>query len=97
MIAASTVTAASGWKTANGLQGSDSTFAAVGEVSFVPRTNNKSPGLFGAAQNSWGAFEAEFGARVDKVKYQTSTGLSPDFSPFSASLSGGWKPTTTGA
>lgn len=86
-----TFQAASGWKTAIGLQGSDSTFAAVGEESFVPRTNNKSLGLFGVAQNTWGAFEAEFGARVDKVKYQTSTGLSPEFSPFSASLSGGWK------
>lgn len=86
-----TFSAASGWKTAIGLQGNDSTFAAVGEESFVPETNNKSLGLFGVAQNTRGAFSLEFGARADKVGYETATGLSPDFTPFSVSLSGSWK------
>ncbi|MFT3762388.1 MAG: TonB-dependent receptor [Pseudoxanthomonas sp.] len=86
-----TFAAANGWKTAVGVQGSDSTFAAIGEESFVPKTNNKSLGLFGVAQNTWGALQAEFGLRGDQVKYETETGLSPKFHPVSASISGGWR------
>lgn len=79
------------WKTAVGMQGVDSTFAAIGEEAFVPTTNNKSLGLFAVAQNSWGAFDAEFGARLDRVEYETDSGLSADFRPASASLSGGYR------
>ncbi|MFT4257805.1 MAG: TonB-dependent receptor [Pseudoxanthomonas sp.] len=86
-----TFAAANGWKTAIGVQGVDSTFAAIGEESFVPKTNNKSLGLFGVAQNTWGALQAEFGLRGDQVKYETETGLSPEFHPVSASISGGWR------
>ncbi|MEE7547434.1 TonB-dependent receptor, partial [Xanthomonas sp. Kuri4-1] len=80
-----------GWKTAFGVQGVDSTFAAVGEESFVPQTNTRSVGVFGVARNTWGAFQADFGARVDQVKYETDTGLSRDFHPGSVSLSGGFR------
>jgi len=80
-----------GWKTAFGVQASDSTFAAVGEEAFVPQTDTKSIGVFGVARNTWGRLQADFGARVDQVKYETDTGLSREFHPGSLSLSGGWR------
>ena len=80
-----------GWKTAFGVQGSDSTFSAVGEEAFVPQTDTKAIGVFGVARNTWGAFQADFGARVDQIKYDTVTGLSRDFHPGSLSLSGGYR------
>jgi iron complex outermembrane receptor protein len=80
-----------GWKTAFGVQGSDSTFSAVGEEAFVPKTDTRSIGVFGVARNTWGRFQADLGARVDQVKYETETGLSRDFHPGSVSLSGGFR------
>lgn len=80
-----------GWKSAVGVQGSASTFEAVGEESFVPKTDNSSIGLFGVARNEWGPLQADIGARVDRVKYDTATGISRDFTPGSLSLSGGWR------
>lgn len=80
-----------GWKTAFGLQGSNSTFSAVGEESFVPSTDTRSLGVFGVARNTWGAFQADLGARVDRIKYETDTGIDRDFDPLSLSLSGAWK------
>jgi iron complex outermembrane receptor protein len=82
---------AGGWKSAIGLQGADSTFEAEGEESFVPRTDTKSLGLFAVARNEWGPLQAELGARVDQVKYDTATGISRDFHPGSVSLSGAWR------
>ncbi|XHS33236.1 TonB-dependent receptor [Pseudoxanthomonas sp. UC29_72] len=92
-----TFSADSGWQSAVGLQGTDSTFRAVGEESFVPKTDTKSVGLFAVTKNAWGRFSTELGARIDRVKYETDTGLSPDFKPasFSASfgfgLAEGWR------
>ncbi len=83
--------ASNGWQTAVGVQGSDSTFEAIGEESFVPRTDTKAVGVFGLARNSWGALQADLGARVDQVKYETDSGLSRDFHPGSLSLSGAWR------
>lgn len=83
--------AANGWKTALGVQGSDSTFQAVGEESFVPKTGNRSIGVFAVARNSWGPLQADLGARADQVKYDTDSGISRDFHPGSVSLSGGWR------
>ena len=86
-----TFAADNGWKTAIGVQGSDSTFEAIGEEAFVPRTDTKSVGLFAVAQNSWGRFSTDLGARVDRVKYDTETGLTPEFKPLSLSTSFGFK------
>ncbi|HVJ36496.1 MAG TPA: TonB-dependent receptor [Stenotrophomonas sp.] len=80
-----------GWETAFGVQGSDSTFSAVGEEAFVPKTDTQAIGVFGVARNKWGRLQADVGARVDQVKYDTVTGLSRDFHPGSLSLSGGWR------
>lgn len=80
-----------GWETAFGVQGSDSTFSAVGEEAFVPKTDTQAIGVFGVARNKWGRLQADVGARVDQVKYDTVTGLSPEFHPASVSLSGGWR------
>ncbi|HEY9253033.1 MAG TPA: TonB-dependent receptor [Stenotrophomonas sp.] len=80
-----------GWETAFGVQGSDATFSAVGEEAFVPKTDTQAIGVFGVARNKWGRLQADVGARVDQVKYDTVTGLSRDFHPGSLSLSGGWR------
>lgn len=82
--------ATGGWKSAVGLQGADSTFRAVGEESFVPRTDTRSLGLFAVTRNAWGPLQAELGARVDQVEYDTDSGLSRDFHPLSLSLNGAW-------
>ncbi|SEK65415.1 iron complex outermembrane recepter protein [Pseudoxanthomonas sp. GM95] len=86
-----TFAAANGWKTAVGVQGSDSTFQAIGEEAFVPKTDTKAIGVFAVAQNTWGRFSTDLGARVDQIKYQTETGLSPKFKPLSLSSSFGFK------
>lgn len=80
-----------GWQTAFGLQGSDTTFQAVGEESFVPKTDTRSLGLFGVDRNSWDRVTAEVGARVDKVKYSTDIGVDRDFTPTSFSASAGFR------
>lgn len=82
--------ATGGWKSAVGLQGADSTFRSVGEESFVPRTDTRSLGLFAVTRNAWGPLQAELGARVDQVEYDTDSGLSRDFHPLSLSLNGAW-------
>ncbi|WP_246064629.1 TonB-dependent receptor [Pseudoluteimonas lycopersici] len=79
------------WQGAVGVQGTDSTFAAVGEESFVPQTTTRGYGAFGIARRSWGDFQLDFGARVDKVKSEPDAMASRDFTPLSLSLSGGWK------
>ncbi len=92
-----TFAADNGWQTAVGVQGSNSTFRAVGEESFVPKTKTKAIGLFAVAKNTWGRFSTDLGARIDQIKYDTETGLSPDFKPLSLStsfgfaLSDGWR------
>ncbi|MBD7922872.1 TonB-dependent receptor [Xanthomonas sp. Sa3BUA13] len=79
------------WQTAFGVQGSDSTFQAIGEEAFVPKTDTRAIGVFAVARNNWDRVTAEVGARVDKVKYETDTGVDRDFTPKSFSLSGGFR------
>lgn len=83
--------AGDGWQGAVGAQGSDGTFAAVGEESFVPRTHSREGGVFGVARKSWDTFQLDFGARIDKVKRDPEGGESTDFTPVSLSLAGGYK------
>lgn len=80
-----------GWKGAVGLQGSNSTFAAVGEESFVPQTDTRALGLFGVARRSWDPFQLDLGARVDSVSYDPQGQSGRDFKPLSLSVSGAWK------
>ena len=82
---------AQGWQGALGLQGSASTFAAVGEESFVPETSTRAYGLFGVARHTWDGFQLDLGARVDKVESSPVGGDSRSFTPVSLSLAGGWK------
>ena len=82
---------AGGWQGALGLQGSASTFAAVGEESFVPETSTRAYGVFGVARHTWNDFQLDLGARVDKVKSSPVGGDSRSFTPVSLSLAGGWK------
>jgi iron complex outermembrane receptor protein len=83
--------AGNGWKGAVGLQGSDSTFAAVGEEAFVPETNTRELGVFGVARKSWDAFQLDLGARIDQVKSDPDGLDNRDFKPLSLSIAGGWK------
>ncbi|WP_226469703.1 TonB-dependent receptor [Luteimonas panaciterrae] len=88
--------ASNGWKGAVGLQGSDGTFSAVGEESFVPRTTTRALGVFGVARKSWDMdsgkeFQLDLGARVDKVKAEPDGLDKRDFTPVSLSVAGGFK------
>lgn len=80
-----------GWQGAVGAQAYASTFAAIGEEAFVPRTSTHGEGLFGVARHSWGDLQLDLGARVDKVKSSPQGGASRSFTPVSFSLAGGWK------
>lgn len=83
--------AGNGWKSALGLQGSNSTFEAVGEESFVPRTSTQAWGLFGLARKSWNALQLDLGARIDQVDADPDTQAGRDFKPASVSVSGSWR------
>jgi iron complex outermembrane receptor protein len=83
--------AGNGWQGAVGLQGSNSTFAAVGEEAFVPKTATRELGVFGVARKSVDAFQLDLGARVDQVKADPEGAGSRDFKPLSLSVAGGWK------
>jgi iron complex outermembrane receptor protein len=83
--------AGDGWQGAVGLQGSNSTFAAVGEEAFVPKTATRELGVFGVARKSVDAFQLDLGARVDQVKADPEGAGSRDFKPLSLSVAGGWK------
>jgi iron complex outermembrane recepter protein len=79
------------WRGAIGVQIGSRVFEAVGEEAFVPRTKSRSQGLFLVEQADWDTFQVELGARVDRVRMDSSGNPRRDFSPLS--LSGGllWK------
>ncbi|MEO6519162.1 MAG: TonB-dependent receptor [Pseudoxanthomonas sp.] len=81
----------SAWKGAVGLQGGDTTFAAIGEEAFVPETRTRSLGMFGVARRNWDAFQLDMGARIDQVQTDPLDGPARDFKPLSLSLAGGWR------
>ncbi len=80
-----------GWQGAIGAQGSSSTFAAIGEESFVPKTSSREGGVFGVARKSWDDFQLDLGARVDSIKRDPEGGAGADFTPVSVSFAGGYK------
>ncbi len=82
---------AGAWTGAAGLQGGDSTFEAIGEEAFVPRTNTRSLGVFGVARGKFDPFQLDLGARVDKVESDPEGGSSRDFRPLSLSAALSWK------
>lgn len=82
---------AGAWTGAAGLQGGDSTFEAIGEEAFVPRTNTRSLGVFGVARGKFDPLQLDLGARVDKVESDPEGGSSRDFRPLSLSAALSWK------
>lgn len=80
-----------GWQGAVGGQASSSTFVAIGEEAFVPETSTRAQGVFGVARRSFGDFQLDLGARIDKVKSSPDRGDARSFNPLSLSLAGGWK------
>ena len=79
------------WQAAVGMQAAASTFAAIGEEAFVPETSTHAYGLFGIARNTWGDFQLDLGARIDRVTSDPAASASRSFSPLSLSLAGAWK------
>lgn len=86
-----TYTLGDGWESAAGVQGSTSTFAAVGEEAFVPRTKTKSLGVFGVTRKTWDDFQLDLGARVDDVSSDPESTGKRNFKPLSLSIAGGYK------
>ncbi len=83
--------AGNGWQGAIGLQGSASSFAAVGEEAFVPKTDTRQLGVFGVARKSWDALQLDLGARIDDVESDPEGLDNRGFTPLSLSVAGGWK------
>ncbi|MFT3807541.1 TonB-dependent receptor [Arenimonas sp.] len=79
------------WQGAVGLQASTSRFAAIGEEAFLPETDTRAHGLLGVARRSFGDFQLDLGARIDRIKSTPAGAEGRSFNPFSLSLAGGWK------
>ncbi len=56
------------WQGALGIQGVRSTFAAIGEEAFIPKSDISSGGIFVVEENTQGQFTYELGARGDFQK-----------------------------
>lgn len=82
---------AGAWTGAAGLQGGDSTFEAIGEEAFVPRTNTRSLGVFGVARGKFDPLQLDLGARIDRIESDPEGGGSRDFRPLSLSAALSWK------
>ncbi|MEP6633253.1 MAG: TonB-dependent receptor [Luteimonas sp.] len=80
-----------GWNGAVGAQGSDTSFEAIGEESFVPHTRTRSAGVFVFEQKQWNALQLDFGARVDRIRADPEGGAQRAFTPVSFSAGGLWK------
>lgn len=80
-----------GWEGATGVQGSHSTFAAIGEEAFVPRTRTQAVGVFGVVRKSWDAVQLDFGARIDDITSDADTFAARSFQPLSLSIAGGYR------
>ena len=79
-----------GWNGVIGAQFYDRDFSAIGEEAFVPPTETDRLGLFLLEEQQFGDVLVELGVRIDDVDMQTNTGISRDFSPFSASAGLVW-------
>src|SRR5690606_2036677 len=64
------------WKGALGVQFGERKFSAVGEEAFVPPVDTRSTGVFILEQRELGAWEASFGARVERMRQSPSDGRS---------------------
>ncbi|MCB1553816.1 MAG: TonB-dependent receptor [Xanthomonadales bacterium] len=87
--------ALAGWDTALGMQGGTSSFEAVGEESFLPKTDTDTLGLFGVTRREWGEWQLDLGGRVDRVSSDPELGSARDFRPLSGSVGVSWSPTET--
>jgi len=68
------------WQGAVGIQAAQSTFAAIGEEAFIPKSDISSGGIFVVEENTQGHFTYELGARGDfqKITPQNSNGEGGD-------------------
>ncbi len=65
-----------GWSGAIGLQLEDRQFAAIGEESFIPKSDIQNGGIFWVGETNYGDWSYELGLRLDR---QT---IDPDSNPF---------------
>lgn len=82
---------AAGWIGAFGLQFLDTTFEAIGEEAFVPKTNTQGIGFFALEQRKFGNFDLELGARVDSQSSDPVDGAKADFTPTSFSVAASYR------
>lgn len=78
-----------GWRGVFGLAATDKDLQAIGEEAFIPPSNTQDFGIFGIERKQFGAFELEFGLRLDQTDIETDLG-SRDFNGTSFSINGHW-------
>lgn len=74
-----------GWRGAFGLQFGSVDFSALGDEAFVPPSQTDTLGLFVVQETDLGSWKVELGGRYDRVKIDSETGVSRDFSAGSVS------------
>ncbi|AVP97046.1 ligand-gated channel [Ahniella affigens] len=78
-----------GWRGVFGVAATDKDLQAIGEEAFIPAANTQDMGIFGIERKQFGAFELEFGLRLDQTDIETDADTR-DFSGTSFSINGHW-------
>ncbi len=67
------------WHGAVGTQFSDRSFSAIGEEAFIPPVDSSEQAVFALAERNFETYDLEIGARLGRVKHDSATGQSRDF------------------
>ncbi|MET0355348.1 MAG: TonB-dependent receptor [Cellvibrio sp.] len=78
------------WNGALGLQVADSTFAAIGEEAFIPKSDIRSTGIFIVEETKHNNWTYELGARTDTQKIAPEDGASIDHESINLSATTTW-------
>jgi len=74
------------WSGAIGAQYSDRDFEAIGDEAFVPPSSTEAAALFWVETADFGQWQIDAGLRYDDISVKADSGLSRNFSPFTASF-----------
>ena len=80
-----------GWQGTIGTQFFNRKFAALGDESFIPKTETRGAGLFITEQYQWRQVKFEAGARVDQQSSDPQDGAQRTFHPQSFSAGASWQ------
>ncbi len=80
-----------GWRGALGVQIAQSTFAAVGEEAFIPKSDIHNNGLFITESREFERVHCEWGARVDRQSIAPDTARKIHHDSVNLSASGSWR------